>query len=189
VRRVHQIVLIVSVILGSWLGMQAVHELGHVMCAIATGASVTGVVLDPFTFSRTDVDGGRYPLLEVWGGPLGGVALPLLVWLVGKKVGWPGTYLIRFFAGFCLVANGVYLGIGSFGRAGDPSDLLRYGSPVWQLWAFALITVPAGLWLWHNLGASFGLGPTHGQVSRRAAYVCLATVLTWTIAMVAVYHR
>src|SRR5438552_3539003 len=100
--------------------MQAVHELGHVVCAWATGASVVRVVLDPLTFSRTDVAGGRHPALVAWAGPLCGAALPLIVWLAGRGAGWPGAYLLRFFAGFCLVANGAYVGFGSFEPAGDP---------------------------------------------------------------------
>ena len=75
--RLHQVVLIVSVVVGSWLGMQAVHELGHVIAAWATGGTVTAVVLDPFSFSRTDVTGSRYPVLEVWGGAFFGCVLPL----------------------------------------------------------------------------------------------------------------
>lgn len=38
--RVHQAVLIGSTILASWLGMQSVHECGHVLGAILTGAEV-----------------------------------------------------------------------------------------------------------------------------------------------------
>lgn len=34
--RLHQVMLIVSTIAGSWLGMQAVHELGHA-CTIPAG--------------------------------------------------------------------------------------------------------------------------------------------------------
>jgi hypothetical protein len=36
-RRVHQIVLIVSTLVFSWLGMMAVHEAGHVLAAWLTG--------------------------------------------------------------------------------------------------------------------------------------------------------
>ena len=55
VRRGYQFILIGSTLLGSWLGMQAVHELGHVLGAWATGAEVRRVVLSPTTISRTDV--------------------------------------------------------------------------------------------------------------------------------------
>ena len=47
--RVHQVVLICSTIYGSWLGMQDVHELGHVGAAWLTGGRVSKVVLYPLT--------------------------------------------------------------------------------------------------------------------------------------------
>jgi hypothetical protein len=82
----------------------------------------------------------------------------------------PGAFVLRFFAGFCLIANGAYLGAGSFDRVGDCGEMLRHGSELWQLWLFGLITMPAGLWLWHRQGPHFGLGPARGRVSTGAAY-------------------
>ena len=59
--------------------------------------------------------------------------------------------LVQFFAGSCLVANGAYIGAGSFRRIGDAGDLLRQGSPIWSLWLFGIITIPLGLYLWNGL--------------------------------------
>ena len=47
--RIHQVVLIVSTITASWLGMQAVHELGHILAALATGGSIANVELHPLS--------------------------------------------------------------------------------------------------------------------------------------------
>jgi hypothetical protein len=49
VNRLHQFVLIVSILLGSWLGMQAVHETGHVLGAWLTGGGIARVVLWPLS--------------------------------------------------------------------------------------------------------------------------------------------
>ena len=76
----------------------------------------------------------------------------------------PGAFVLRFFAGFCLIANGAYLAIGSIDGIGDAGEMLRHGSAPGQLWLFGAITVPAGLWLWHRQGPCFGLGPAQGQV-------------------------
>jgi hypothetical protein len=73
----HQVILIASTLLGSWLGMQAVHELGHVAGAWLTGGRVEKVVLHPLTISRTDLAHNPAPLLVVWAGPTVGVLLPL----------------------------------------------------------------------------------------------------------------
>ncbi|HEV8068230.1 MAG TPA: M50 family metallopeptidase [Planctomycetaceae bacterium] len=209
-KRVHQTVLILSTLLGSWLAMQDVHELGHVAAAWLTGGRVSKVVLDPLTISRTDLAENPRPLIVVWGGPTFGVFLPLIVWL-GARVfpsplageglrvrgsdvrrpsvagsdatdaaprGLPGTFVLQFFAGFCLIANGCYIGAGSFTHIGDAGEMLKHGAAPWHLWLFAVLTVPTGLWLWNGLGPHFGLAKTAGAVDRRVAYAtavcCLA---------------
>src|SRR5688572_21715683 len=157
--------------------MQAVHELGHVIAACMTGAEVKRVVLTPTTLSRTDVVNNLRPLVVVWAGPMVGAALPVLLWLLAQIARLPGAFVFRFFAGFCLIANGLYIGLGSFRGVGDCGEMLRYGSPPWQLWLFGAATAPIGLALWHRQGVHFGLGDAHGQVSRSVAYTTFAVCL------------
>lgn len=178
--KLHLAVLLFSTLALSWLLMQAVHELGHVGAAHLTGGHVEQVILHPLAFSRTDVSPNPHPLLVTWSGPLLGSALPLIAFAIARAVRLPGWPSLRFFAGFCLIANGAYLGIGSFDRAGDAGDLLRYGAPLWQLWLFGLLTAPTGLFLWHRLGPHFGLGPTPSRVSPLMAWLTFA-LLTATI--------
>src|SRR4051795_10051502 len=109
--RLCQILLIASTLALCWLGMQAVHELGHVLAAWAGGEEVYRVVLHPLTISRTDASHDRHPLLVVWGGPLLGSLLPLGALAVTRLILSRWSYLLRFFAGSCLVVNGAYLGI------------------------------------------------------------------------------
>jgi hypothetical protein len=183
-KRLHQVVLIVSTLLGSWLGMQAVHEFGHVLGAWATGGKVAKVVFHPLTISRTDLAENPHPLIVVWCGPVLGVVLPLIFWALAASVSMPGAYVPRFFAGFCLIANGAYIAFGSFDRVGDCETMLRYGSALWQLWLFGLLTVPLGLWLWHRQGPRFGLGSGQGKVSAGVAYVSLvACILLFTMGL------
>lgn len=179
--RIHQIVLIGSTLLGSWLGMQAIHESGHVLGAWLTGGRLARVVLHPLTISRTDLAENPRPLVVVWAGPLFGVAAPLLLWGVAATARARWAFLLRFFAGFCLLANGLYIGIGSIERIGDCGEMLRHGSEPWQLWLFGAVTAPVGLWLWHRQGSHFGLGSTEGQVCRGAAYGSLAVCLALLI--------
>ena len=91
------------------------------------------------------------------------------------------AFVLRFFAGFCLLANGLYIGIGSFDRVGDCGEMLRHGSALWQVWLFGAVTAPVGLWLWHRQGLHFGLGPARGQVSRGVAYGSLVACLSLLI--------
>lgn len=155
-RRVQRLLLWLCTVAGSWMGMQAVHESGHVLGAWLTGGRVAQVVLHPLTISRTDLAENPSPLFVVWAGPIAGCVIPLIAWRVARR--WRWSFLLRFFAGFCLVANGAYIAIGSFDHVGDCGDMLRHGSAIWQLWLFGLITVPAGFFLWHGLGPQFGLG-------------------------------
>jgi hypothetical protein len=135
--RLHQVILIASVIVASWLGMQAVHELGHCLGAWVSGGQVAKVVWYPLTISRTDLAYNPHPLLVVWSGPVIGVLLPLATWGVTLAIRGPGAFVNRFFAGFCMVANGAYIAFGSFDGIGDCGTMLRYGSPMWSLWLLA----------------------------------------------------
>jgi hypothetical protein len=179
--RVWQILLLLSAALSAWLGMQAVHELGHVVGAWLTGGTVERVVLHPLAISRTDVAPNPAPLVVVWAGPIVGILVPLAAWGNLAAARSPGAWAARFFAGFCLLANGLYIGIGSFEGVGDAGDMLRAGSPIWTLWLFGLIAAPAGLALWNGLGKWFGFGsdtpPVPASRAIAAAAVMLGTIL------------
>lgn len=179
--RARHAVLILGVLIGSWYGMMAVHELGHVLGASATGGRVERVVLEFTSFSRTDVHPNPSPLLVAWAGPLVGVTLPCLCWAAAAATRWRRAPLLRFWAGFCLLANGAYIGAGSFGRVGDAGDLINHGSPPWTLWTFGLTTACAGLALWNGTGRYFGLDrtPSPTGLSTRAS-------ITWLMAWMAV---
>ena len=176
-KRTHPLLLVGTLLPVCWLLMQVVHEAGHVVAAWATGGEVARVVLHPLTISRTDVAVNPRPLLVVWAGPLVGVVVPVLLLAVFKLTRLPLGYLVRFFAGFCLIANGAYIGIGSFAGIGDAGEMLRHGTPIWCLLMFGAVTLPSGLLLWHGLGRHFGLGQNADPVEPRAAYVCAGLLL------------
>jgi hypothetical protein len=146
-----------------------------------TGGRVARVVLHPLTISRTDLANNPRPLFVAWAGPMFGVVFPLVLWAFAKSIRVPGAFVLRFFAGFCLLANGLYIGVGSFGHIGDCGEMLRHGSAAWQLWLFGAVTAPVGLWMWHGLGPDFGLGPAKRQVSGGIACGVLATCLALLI--------
>ena len=180
-RNLHQTTLIVSTIAGSWLGMQAVHELGHVVGAYATGGRVARVVLHPLRLSRTDLAQNPRPLVVAWAGPLGGVLGPLGLWGIAAVSRGDWAFLPRFFAGFCAVANGAYIGCGAFAWIGDAQQLRQHGAPVPLLAGFGIVCVALGLWLWHGQGRHFGLGPNRNEVRPGMAYasasVCAGLIL------------
>lgn len=184
-KRQHQTLLIVSTLALAWLGMQAVHELGHVVGAVVTGGRVAEVTLHPATISYTRLAENPHPVAVTWLGPLVGVLVPLAVWLVARLGKLRGWYVLQFFAGFCLVANGAYLAAGSFAGVGDAAELLRRGTPIVLLWLFGLSTIPFGLWLWDGLGPHFGLGASRGAVDHAVAYAVAAVLLATVVAELA----
>ncbi|MFG0296164.1 MAG: M50 family metallopeptidase [Maioricimonas sp. JB045] len=160
-----------------WLGMQAVHELGHVLAAVLTGGKVAHVVLHPLTISRTDLAINPSPLITAWAGPLVGTVLPVIAWLVVRRIAPGSAHLARFFAGFCLIANGAYLAAGSLSRIGDSGEILRQGGNVWSQWMFAVATVPLGFRLWHGLGPRFGFSEQPDNVTATTAVSCAVALL------------
>ncbi|XAM00440.1 M50 family metallopeptidase [Phycisphaeraceae bacterium D3-23] len=150
-----------AVLAVSWYVMMAVHELGHALAAIATGGGVERIVLPLLGFSRTDIAPNPQPLGVAWAGPIAGVVLPVLLFMIAKLALRKRCHLAQqtlcFFAGLCLLSNGVYLGLGWLDRVGDAGDLLRHGASVWQLIVFGALSSAAGLWFWHRLGPWLGL--------------------------------
>lgn len=166
----------------SWLAMQAVNELGHALAAVASGGQVERVILHPATLSYTQLSRNPHPSFVTWMGPIVGTALPTVILGLARLLRWRGWYVIQFFAGFCLIANGAYIALGSFDGVGDAGDLLRHGTPRYLLWLFGAITIPIGLWLWNGLGPHFGVGPHAGKPDRVVFYA-VTTLLLVTIVL------
>ncbi len=145
------------VVYGSWLGMLALHELGHVAHAVLSGGRVAGIVFPLVGFSQTIVHPNPRPLFVVWGGPVWGALLPVMACAVIRftRVGVP--QVLRFFAGFCLIANGAYVGAGWLTRAGDAGDMMDHGTPVPVMVVFGTACIAAGLYAWHRTRGVAGI--------------------------------
>ena len=180
-----------GIVVLSWHGMMAVHELGHVIGGLITGGRVTQVVLHPLQISRTRIDPNPHPGTVVWLGPITGCALPVLMavlatGIVGRDESDVSLRFRRiagrflwFFAGFCLVANGVYLVFGAADGVGDCGEILRTGTPAWVLYAFGSLTIPSGLLCWHRLGRITQLFESPPQAARLlVVWVTVSVVFT-----------
>lgn len=171
--RLLALLLHISTIVFCWLAMQAVHESGHVLHALWSGARVTKVVLHPATLSRTDVAFNNTPRFVAWGGFIWGIVVPLGVLALVRAYARHYFFLAQFFAGFCLVANGAYMAAGAVWRIGDSADLLSHGESKALLIALGVLLTAAGLWAWNGLGRHFAIGRHAEHVTPR---------LAWTIA-------
>jgi hypothetical protein len=82
---------------------------------------------------------------------------------------YPLAFLLRFFAGFCLIANGAYLASAAILPVGDAEELLRTGAPLWALVWPGSAAVVVGVLLWRGLRVEFGIASQ--AVDRRALHV------------------
>lgn len=178
--RFFQWLLIVSLVLLSWLGMMALHELGHVLHLWWTGGTVRYVFLHPLALSYTQPGANPHPGIVAAGGGLWGCALPLAFFLALRRLAPRQAHLAAFFAGFCLVANGAYLLADAFTRAGDARQLLAHGAPRWTLVLYGLFVLDAGLDLWNGLGPEFGRGARPAPTPRLTA-IALAVALVLVV--------
>lgn len=179
------IVLMLSAGTAAWYAMMIVHESGHVLAAGLSGGRVARVVLHPLEFSHTELASNPQPRFVAAAGLAWGAALPIAAWLIARATRAPHLFLWRFFAGFCLLANGAYLASAVALPVGDADDLLRRGVPRWTMVIVGLAAVSAGLRLWHGLGPRFGLG---GQRVDRGAVVASAAAAAALVLFVVIWR-
>jgi len=149
-RRLRRWIAAPLVLYATWLGMLITHECGHVIHAMLSGGRIARVSVPLLGFSQTIVWPNPRERFVVWGGPLWGAVLPLLLCAVARAWRRRVPESLKFFAGFCAIANGAYLGVGWIWHAGDAGDLLRLGTPPWLLMLFGVAATTAGLALWHR---------------------------------------
>ena len=117
--------------------MMLVHESGHMLAAVASGGTVQRLVFGPLEscLAHSIFPQSASPLCRL-GRPGRRAALFPLAFSIGLRIAQIRFYLAQLFSAFCLLANGAYIGVGSFDRVGDSGDMLKYGCPPWTLWLF-----------------------------------------------------
>lgn len=184
-QRLAQVILITSTLIASWLAMMCIHEFGHVLHAWLTSGHVQRVVLHPLRFSRTDVSPNPCPLLVAIGGCLWGSLVPLLLWLTLRRIARVRgvAFLLRFFAGFCLLANGAYLASVLLTPVGDAGDLVQLGTPRWVLGVSGLAMSAIGLAMGNGLGPDFGLAGAGDRKKISTTSVTIAVTCAFVLLM------
>jgi hypothetical protein len=126
----------------SWCAMTFVHEAGHVVCGWAGGGTLREADLLPWHLPHSRFDPDPHPLVTVWGGPILGALVPLVVALLVRR-DW-----MWFIAYFCLLANGSYLAVAwiSGEHFLDTAKLLRHGAHPATIAAYCALTVGVGYW-------------------------------------------
>lgn len=184
-RRASQIVLIAGLIAFCWPMMMLVHETGHAMGAWATGGQVQRVLWHPLVLSRTDVTPNPSPKIEVWAGPVVGAALPAVLAAMVIALRLKISYLFVAFAGFCLLANGLYVGWGTFDPAGDAHEMIRLGVPRGSMLVFGLVAMLSGLWLLDRVSPMLGFGDRPRRIrTNDVVWVLTAAAIVWIVGFV-----
>jgi hypothetical protein len=133
----------------AWWPMMVVHEAGHILGCLFTGAEIERVILWPWTISQTVRSGSSAPAVDTWLGPLFGALAPIAMYLPFHRKSSIGMRMLGFFSGFCLISNGLYLGLGWIERVGDTGDLMRLGASPILLSSIGVLLFAAGLYIWH----------------------------------------
>jgi hypothetical protein len=117
----------------SWVVMTVTHELGHVVGGWAAGAELAVLEIRPWHLPHSLFARDPHPLVTLWAGPMVGCGVPLLVALVIRQ----GA--VWFVAWFCLLANAVYLLLGTFSNDPelDSQKIIRSGMPSYVILLFA----------------------------------------------------
>jgi len=147
-------ILIALVVYSSWLALMGVHEFGHVLHAWLSGGQVAAVHFGLLEFSRTELALDPHPRFVAWGGPIWGCVIPLIIYAaaIAFRFNVGIRRFLAFFAGFCLIVNGAYIGVGWVDNAGDAGTLLRHGASLWVMIVAGVLAIAGGLLLWHRIG-------------------------------------
>ncbi|WP_442485728.1 hypothetical protein [Aeoliella sp. SH292] len=129
-----------ALVLLSWCVMTTTHELGHLVTGWLGGGTLVDVELRPWKLPHSRFAPDPYPRLTLWGGPVLGVALPvLLAWAIDRQWAW-------FVANFCVLANGLYILLAWYSgdRWLDTPRLIAEGESLLVIAIFAALATSAG---------------------------------------------
>lgn len=127
-------------LLVSWCVMTFTHEAGHVVSGWACGGTLVEADLLPWHLPHSRFDPDPVPLVTLWGGPVLGVLVPLLVALLLR---WKPLWFVAY---FCLLANGCYLACAWLTGEHylDTARLLKHGTHPVALALYCLLTIGTG---------------------------------------------
>jgi len=130
----------------SWSVMVVVHESGHIVCGWVSGGTLQQADVAPWSLPYSSFAPDPHPLITLWGGPVLGAILPLVVALLVRR-NW-----MWFIAHFCLLANGSYLAIAWFTgeRHLDTARLLAQGAHPVTIALYCVATIGVGYFGFRN---------------------------------------
>lgn len=136
------ILKLAGLLLVSWCVMTFTHELGHLLVGWAGGGHLQEAELRPWHLPHSRFAPDPHPLATLWGGPLLGVLLPVVMATIIR------TDWASFVASFSVMANGAYLALAwlSGDRWLDTPRLLAEGAWPITIGLYCLLTIGFGYW-------------------------------------------
>ena len=136
----------ILLVIVSWVVMLTTHECGHILCGWCTGAVLQSYDLLPWHMPYSFFEPDPHPLITLWGGPILGVCIPVLVAFTLNR---PSTWFVAY---FCLLANGSYLALAWMVGDSflDTTKLIQHGAWSVSLFAYCLVTILPGYFGFRN---------------------------------------
>ncbi len=146
----------------------ALHELGHVFAAWATGGTVQSLYLHPFTTSYTSIHPDPSPLLTHAAGVIVAPLAGLVCIALARRV--EGAYTVPLYtAGVATFAtSGIYLVVGTWAGVGDARMLVDLGMPALGLMLIGAGLIAAAVRLAPGVVSLLGLSPADSLLRRLA---------------------
>ncbi len=126
-----------------WYPISLIHELGHYVSATIGGATEVTIVWRYGIFSETIRNGSKWPLMDVWMGPILGVLIPLVVMACCWKMKW--SEWVAWPTSIACIGNGLYIGLGWLDSGGDPADMISLGTPLFVMLGYGLLVFTVGI--------------------------------------------
>lgn len=129
-----------AMLVASWCVMVTTHELGHIFVGFLGGGQLVHAELRPWRLPHSHFMPDPHPLVTLWGGPIFGVAIPMILAIaIRRRWSW-------FIADFCLIAGGSYIALAWVSNEPhlDTARLLKHGAPQWQIILFCIVTIVPG---------------------------------------------
>lgn len=136
-RRISYLVILLVL---SWCAMTFLHESGHIVSGWLCGGTLQSADMLPWHLPYSIFDPDPRPLITLWGGPVLGVLVPVIIALVLRR-DW-----VWFITYFCVLANGVYLATAWFSsdKYLDTPKLIEHGAYPATIAIYCLLTIGFG---------------------------------------------
>ncbi len=163
--------------------VSALHELGHVVGALATGGHPHSLVLHPFSTSSVEVSPDPRPLVTYGAGVLAPPVVGLALFRALRHVQAPVLLPVLLIPSIAWASSGLYLVVGAALQVGDAAVLMQTGIPRAALFAAGAACLPVSGLLARRLLRLIGID--RSSTPGRRAVILGGGIGTYLLAIIA----